>query len=125
MSTIDKYSNLIMIRNHAYSILSGAQYFASFSSADKKLISKLISSIDHQFLIDLQALTDEVEAKAEVKSEAKSEVKSETKAKVKVEVAADIKLEDTKVEEVKAEESKEEQSKTESKKDKKPGFKRV
>ncbi len=128
MSTIKKHSDLIMIRNHAYSILSGAQYFAGFNSVDKKLISKLISTIDHQFLVDLQAMITELEVKPEALTEAQpkilaeeSQVLAEIKAAFKDEQA---KLQDSKAEDIK-EEQKAEQPKAESKKDKKPGFKRV
>lgn len=110
MSIIDKYSNLIMIRNHAYSVLSGSQYFASFSGTDKKAISKLIAAIDQKFLSNVEELTAEIEAKPSLELKNKEIVSQENSLKQNFIKHGETKLEEEKVADKKTKKNKQEKS---------------
>lgn len=62
MKAIKKQLELSQVRNHAYGVLSGMQFYTKVTEADKKKLSKLMTEIDKLFLSSLDDLISEVES---------------------------------------------------------------
>lgn len=83
MKAIKKNVELSQIRSHAYSVLSGMQFYTKVTEADKKKLSKLMSEIDKLFLSSLDDLISEVENKESCCELKAKEAKSQKDLKAK------------------------------------------